>query len=89
MPTLKPRHTITETEAIAQALDAAALLWPQDRNNRGKLAVRLIETGFKTVTLQQEKKIAERRAAVLATAGVLTGSYGPNYLANLREDWPQ
>jgi hypothetical protein len=89
MPTTRPRHVITETEQIIRALDDAARRWPADRANRAKLLIRLVEEGHRAVLMQREHDAAARRAAIDRTSAVLTGAYGDDYLAELREDWPE
>jgi len=88
MPTTRPRHLITETEQVAQALDAAAKRWPAESENRAKLLLHLLEEGHRAVIGQQERSLRERREAVARTSGALTGLYGGGYLGELREDWP-
>ncbi|HXB46613.1 MAG TPA: hypothetical protein VNW50_02545 [Streptosporangiaceae bacterium] len=89
MPTTRPRHVITETEQIMRALDDAARHWPADRGNRAKLLTRLVEEGHRAVVRQRDHDAAARRAAIDRTSAALTGAYGDNYLADLREDWPE
>jgi glutathione S-transferase len=88
MPTTRPRHLITETDAVAQALDDAAGRWPADRGNRAKLLLHLLDEGHRAVSGQAELAAKARRKAVARTSGVLTGVYGAGYLAELRKDWP-
>lgn len=88
MPTARRRHMITESEHVAQALAAAAQRWPADRGNRSKLLLRLLEEGHRAVLDQRAHNVASQRDAVVRTSGVLTGVFGENYLAALREDWP-
>ena len=75
---------ITETEDVARALDDAAERWPEDRLDRKKLLSRLVDRGHQVAMIEQE-----RRQNITRTSGALTGSYGDDYLANLREDWPE
>lgn len=88
MPTTRPRHLITETEHVAQALDDAAKRWPAESGNRAKLLLRLVEEGHRAVLGQQERRLRQRREALARTSGALTGLYGEGYLGELREDWP-
>ena len=81
MPTTRPRYTITESDELAQALDAAARRWP--REPRGRLLVRLVDAGARALADQDE----DRRAAVRRTSGALTGAYPEGYLDLLRDDW--
>jgi hypothetical protein len=89
MPTSRPRHVITETDRIAEALDAAARRWPADAHNRARLLVLLVEEGMAVIGQDRERRRAARAEAVRETAGVLPGVYGPRYLEELREDWPE
>jgi hypothetical protein len=79
---------ITETDAVARALDDAAKRWPEDSHSRAKLLLRLLAEGHRAVVGQHERTADARRDAVSRTAGVLTGVYGQDYLSRLREDWP-
>ena len=89
MPTSRPRHVITETDPVAAALDDAAKHWPDDRSNRARLLLRLVNEGHRVVVGEAARAVQQRRESVIRTSGVLTGVYGDNYLAELREDWPQ
>ncbi|WP_347354530.1 hypothetical protein [Intrasporangium sp.] len=88
MPTTRPRHLITETDEVAQALDDAAQRWP-DEPSRARLLLRLLAEGHRVVVAQRAAQMRRRRDAVGRTAGVLTDVYGPGYLAELRADWPE
>jgi len=88
MPTTRPRHLITETEQVAQALNDASARWPADKDNRAKLLLHLLEEGHKAVIGQRESVVRGRRHAVARTSGALTGLYGEGYLSELRDDWP-
>jgi hypothetical protein len=89
MPTTRPRHIITETDEIARALDEAAKRWPEDSGNRARLLARLVREGYQVVIRQRERDAQDRRDAVARTSGALTGVYGPGYLDELRQDWPE
>jgi hypothetical protein len=88
MPTKRPRHTITETDAIAQALVLAQQRWPHERNRR-KLLLRLIAEGEKAVRADEGERVRVRREAILRHSGAATGMYPPGYLNELRADWPE
>jgi hypothetical protein len=87
MPTTRPRLTITETDELADTLDAAAARWPEIRSRR-ELLLRLVEQGRQVLDRERTEATARRRDAVRRTSGALTGSYEPDYLERLRDDWP-
>ena len=89
MPTTRPRHLITETDQVAEALDDAARRWPEDSGSRAKLLVRLVEEGHRALAETADASRAARLAAIQQTSGVLTGTYQADYLEQLREDWPE
>jgi hypothetical protein len=89
MPTSRPRHTITETDEVARALDEAARRWPRDRHARGKLLQRLVVEGYEALRDHGARAAAVRREAVAQTSGALTGDYGDGYLDDLRSEWPE
>jgi hypothetical protein len=89
MPTQRPRHTITETDEVARALDDAARRWPEDRDARGRLLLRLVHEGHEAIGADGEAEAAKRRRAIASTSGALTGVYDEGYLSDLRDDWPK
>jgi hypothetical protein len=77
---------VTETDELAQALDAAAARWPG--LSRPKLLVRLALAGHHAAQLAHDERRNRRLAALRAHSGILTGAYGQDYLQQLRDDWP-
>jgi len=88
MPTTRPRHLVTETDQVAQALDDAARRWPEDRGSRAKLLLHLIEEGHRALLDEAGDRRRARLAAIKRTGGSLSGVYDDDYLERLREDWP-
>lgn len=86
MPTTRPRYQVTETPAVARALDKAARRWPGEP--RSRLLVRLVEAGGDMLENDENTDNLVHRAAVLASAGRYPEAFGPDYLGELRADWP-
>src|SRR5215208_1808522 len=68
VPTTRPRLTITETDDLAAALDAAAARWPDVRSRR-ELLLRLVEQGREVIGRATGEEIARRREAIRRTSG--------------------
>lgn len=86
MPTTRPRHFVTETDDLADALDEAARRWPD--LSRSQLLVRLALEGHHVAHQAHDDRRRRRLEAVRKHSGSLTGAYGPDYLKHLREEWP-
>lgn len=86
MPTTRPRHFVTETDDLAEALNAAASRWPDV--SRAQLLVQLALEGHRAAQEVHADRRRQRLAAVRQHSGILTGAYGPDYLQRLREGWP-
>jgi len=89
MPTAHRRHAITETDEISAALAVASRVWPDLADKPGALLRRLIVTGRNSLVHDSGAAQKARRQAIEATSGALAGVFGPSYLADLREDWPE
>lgn len=86
MPTTRPRHFVTETDDLAQALDDAARRWPDA--SRAQLIVHLAMEGHRAAQRSQDERRRRRLDAVRQHSGALTGAYGPGDLTGLRDEWP-
>lgn len=89
MPTNHPRHAITETEEISEALGLARRAWPDLGDRPGALLRRLILEGRNMLAHNTTERMRKRRQAIADTSGTFTGMFGADYLEDLREDWPQ
>lgn len=86
MPTTLPRLQVTETPAVAHALQVAAKRWPEIKSRSALLAA-LAEQGAQAIEHDEAERLAERRKLVDSLAGGF--EYEPDYLEKLREDWPE
>lgn len=59
----RPRLTITETDDVAGALDAAAVRWPEVRS-RQQLLLRLVEEGRRALPREREQHAERQREAI-------------------------
>ena len=84
MPTLRSRHTLTETEDLARALDDAALAWPELSGDRGALLRKLIEVGHASVHVD-----GGVHGRISGAAGAATGAYPRDARATLLAEWPE
>ena len=84
MPTMRPRHTLTETEDLAGALNDAALAWPELRGDRGALLRKLVDAGRASIHID-----GGVHALISGAAGAATGSYPRNARATLLAEWPE
>jgi hypothetical protein len=81
MPTTRPRHLLTETDDLAEAIDAAAPLYPGE--SRADVLRHLVVLGAEAIAQQK----GQHRATVHDRAGRHPGLYGAGYLEGLRQDW--
>jgi len=86
MPTSRARHQVTETPAVARALDRAAQRWPGEP--RSRLLLRLVGVGSDVLARDQQADLDAHRAAVTASSGTYADAFPVGYLAELRQDWP-
>ena len=87
MPTTRPRHQVTETPDVARALDLAARRWPNEA--RSRLLIRLVQAGSSALEEEHAEQAQHRLAAIDATSGKYADVFTDDYLAELREDWPE
>lgn len=88
MPTTRPRYTVTETDALKRALDQVARAHPQLASDRNALFRRLVEQA----TAQYDEERAGRLERIRTAARRIEARgmhYPPNYLAELRAEWPE
>jgi hypothetical protein len=79
---------ITESDALAKAIDEAANLWPDLADERAEILRRLIERGIESIETEVNEKLEARRKAVLEVAGSLSGIWPENWREEFRSEWP-
>jgi hypothetical protein len=79
---------ITESDALAKAIDNAARLWPELADERAELLRRLLDRGIESVEAEHNELLNTRRKVVMEVAGSLSGVWPENYLEELRAEWP-
>ncbi len=88
MPTSRPRHSITETDSIAHAIDVARQTWPEVADDRAALLRRLVEHGAARLEASGAEQRVRRLLAVDDTAGILAGVYRTDEARLLHDEWP-
>jgi hypothetical protein len=87
VPTTRPRHQITETPAVAHALDIAAQRWPTEP--RSKLLLLLVRAGSAALEEGYNEKTRRRQHTIDASSGKYADAFSGDYLAELRRDWAE
>jgi len=85
MPTDRPRHTITETDEVADVLDLAARRWPEDHGRRSRLLMRVLREWAREQDAERQRRIE----GIRRTSGSVSGLYPKGYLDDLRSEWPE
>ena len=88
MPTARPRHMITESDRLAEALNAAGEIWPEERDERAALLRRVIDAGIESVESAAALRRGQRLTAITAAAGALTGTWPRGCRDEMRDEWP-
>lgn len=86
MPTTRPRHLVTETDELSEALDAAAHRWPD--LSRGQLVARLAVEGHRAAASEHARRREQRLTELRKHSGALTGVYDASDRERLRNEWP-
>lgn len=89
MPTTRPRYLLTESDDLAAALAIAKRQWPEDEQRPTALLLHLIDAGRRAVDDGRSQWLQARRAAIAHAGDGLEGAFEDDYLARLREDWPE
>jgi hypothetical protein len=89
MPTTHPRHQVTETETVREALETARAVWP-DETSPSKLLTRLVVEGQHRLLENPTTRAELRRRALAELHQVHPWPQGSGYLDAMREqDWAE
>ena len=80
---------ITENDRLSRALLAAEKIWPENRDDKGALLRRILETGVEAVEREHEEHTIRRRKAVKRSAGSLNDIWPPDWRNEARSEWPE
>jgi hypothetical protein len=80
---------ITESDQLAKALDHAAKVYPELRDERAELLRQLIERGIQSLEAEVDEKIEARMKAVRMVAGSMPGVWPANWREEMRAGWPE
>lgn len=89
MPTLRQRHMITESDQLAKAIDYAAQIRPDLRDERADLLRYIIDLGIQSVDAELLAGIESRKKAIAEASGSMTGIWPENWRELMRAEWPE
>ena len=87
VPTTRPRYQVTESPAVARAIDRPSRRWPGEP--RSWLLRRLLVVGGEALEREQGLDAEAHRATVSASSGTYADAFRPRSLAELREVGPR
>lgn len=79
---------ITENDQLANALDKAAQLWPEEHGERAALLRRIIEQGITAIDSEHESHKTRRLAAISEVSGSMSGTWPQDWHSKLVDEWP-
>ena len=88
MPTARPRHMITETDPVAQALEVAADAWPEHREDKSTLIKLLLATGKDFLETQKQVQKESRLKAIRDVSRQFADVWPPNWQDEVKVEWP-
>ena len=79
---------ITESDRIAEALELAALKWPEHSGDKGALLRKILEIGLDSLTQSASQETSARLQQIAKAAGSMDGTWPKNWREELSQDWP-
>jgi hypothetical protein len=80
---------ITESDELGRALDHAARLWPELKNERGQLLRKVLEAGIAELLQDQTGRKSQRLNQIKTIAGSMSDIWPTNWREELANDWPR
>ena len=79
---------ITESDELAKALDTAARIWPEHRENRSELLRQIVRVGTERIENTESERVSRRKAAIEASAGRFRHLWPSDWRDEMRDEWP-
>lgn len=79
---------ITESDELAKALDAAARIWPEHRDNRSELLRQIVRVGTERIANTESERVLQRKAAIESNAGRFRNLWPSDWRDEMRDEWP-
>ena len=80
---------ITESDQIAEAIELAAKLQPELKDDRADLLRYIIQRGIETLDNEKNEAAEARKKAIQEVAGSLSGLWPENWRELMRAEWPE
>lgn len=80
---------ITESDQIAEAIELAAKLQPELKDDRADLLRYIIQRGIEALDNEKNEAAEARKKAIQEVAGSLSGLWPENWRELMRAEWPE
>ena len=88
MPRTPNTHVIIESDELSAFIDKAAMLWPDQRDDRTALLNLIIEEGMKVTNSKFEEKVRIRLEALERLCEMGTGLWPADWDETRKAEWP-
>ena len=89
MPANQITHMITETDAIRECLNKAAIIWPTLAKERSALLEKVLEEGMAVVNSKAKATSKKKTPAIDDLAKTMSGVWPEDWLEKRKLEWPQ
>ena len=88
MPTKRPRHTITESDRLKNALRLASELHPELADNKTDLVREILNLGIESLERKDAETKVSRQQALKIIAGTLPNIWPADNKKERLAEWP-